>query len=810
MKIACGVAGFIVLFLGAFGGEASPAPPIGFTATGMSPAPGSSVTAAPSSIVLTFSNAVDSHTVLGNTIRLFRPGPDGAFGTADDVAVAPASVSLAASNQVKLDLTGVALPNDLYQVRLSGTESAVSTADLVGHWRLDEGSGPSAFDSSGNGNTGTLEGPTWTTGILGGALSFDGVENRVSVDVGDLATPWTASMWVKRTDSPSADARLMDSAAYPAGTSLRLEQYGSGNKVGITKYGSADYAFPYVAPAGSWVHLAFVGTSTDTSLYANGNLAGTLGVSLPLSVAKFGSHGANTMKGVLDDVRVYNRKLTAGEIQVLATLGGTLRDTSGTILDGEFAGAFPSGDGVPGGDFAAAFTLSVPPPPPPTNLTASTLSPSEISLAWSDNSTGETGFRIERSTDGVAFAEVAVVPQNVTAFAEGDLAGSTQYFYRVRAYGPSGNSTYSNLASAVTLASPPSISVVQVTPAPGSVLNVLPKEILLTLNGELNSDTVTPFTARLVRAGGDGVLGTADDVRVAPKSVGLLGSSQIRIDLTDVVLPDGPYRVVLSGTQTVVSGAAGHWKFDEGSGSNALDSSGSNTHGTLSGPTWTTGKIGKALRFNGSTDRVTIGGANIAPPWTAAMWVRRKDSLNADSRLMDCEAYGTGGSLRLEQFNQTNKVGFTKYGSADYAFGYTAPVDSWVHLTFLCGAAGTSLYVNGILVDTVGASIDLPRYYLGSQGANSLVGDFDEVRIYAKALTEKEIQSLATFGGAIRSVAGGWLDGDSVADFSIQVPTGTLGSTESQGGAGGCGFLGAEILLVLAALALWKRGAAKQ
>jgi hypothetical protein len=49
---------------------------------------------------------------------------------------------------------------------------------LVGWWKFDEGSGTVAYDSSGNGNDGNLtNGPTWTTGKIGGALSFDGVND---------------------------------------------------------------------------------------------------------------------------------------------------------------------------------------------------------------------------------------------------------------------------------------------------------------------------------------------------------------------------------------------------------------------------------------------------------------------------------------------------------------------------------------------------------------------------------------------------------------------------------------------------------
>ena len=52
--------------------------------------------------------------------------------------------------------------------------------DLVAHWKLDDGSGTTAVDSSANGNDGTFVGdPQWASGILGGALDFDGVDDYV-------------------------------------------------------------------------------------------------------------------------------------------------------------------------------------------------------------------------------------------------------------------------------------------------------------------------------------------------------------------------------------------------------------------------------------------------------------------------------------------------------------------------------------------------------------------------------------------------------------------------------------------------------
>ncbi len=94
--------------------------------------------------------------------------------------------------------------------------------------------------------------------------------------------------------------------------------------------------------------------------------------------------------------------------------------------------------------------LSTTVPAAPTNMTATALSPSEISLNWSDNSNDETGFRLERSADGVNWVEIGVFAGNTTGFVDSGLAGSTTYSYRVRAYNSNGNSNYSNIGTATT------------------------------------------------------------------------------------------------------------------------------------------------------------------------------------------------------------------------------------------------------------------------------------------------------------------------------------------------------------------------
>jgi len=91
-------------------------------------------------------------------------------------------------------------------------------------------------------------------------------------------------------------------------------------------------------------------------------------------------------------------------------------------------------------------------PAAPSSLTATAASSSQINLAWVDNATNETGYSVERSTNGTTFTTVATLGANVTTYANTGLAAATTYSYRVRASNSIGNSAYSNTATATTSA----------------------------------------------------------------------------------------------------------------------------------------------------------------------------------------------------------------------------------------------------------------------------------------------------------------------------------------------------------------------
>jgi subtilisin family serine protease len=136
--------------------------------------------------------------------------------------------------------------------------------------------------------------------------------------------------------------------------------------------------------------------------------------------------------------------------------------TYGQVRDAILRTARPitalSGITVTGGtlDLAAAvaYQPSTSPPVAPTGLAATAASATQINLSWTDNSADESGFKVERSTDGVNFTQVGTTAAGVRTYSATGLTASTNYAFRVRAYNANGDSAYSNAATATTQAAP--------------------------------------------------------------------------------------------------------------------------------------------------------------------------------------------------------------------------------------------------------------------------------------------------------------------------------------------------------------------
>jgi len=199
---------------------------------------------------------------------------------------------------------------------------------LVGWWKLDETSGNTALDSSGNGRDGTLQGdPQWVAGWIDGALEFDGDDH---VDTGyteDLAN-WTIAAWAISPAAPSGDS--------PSGPVHREMNYqfnwnhGDATFRGAAalRVGGTWYAASYMPlEANTWYHLAASYDGNALKAYRDGvlittNTSPSGNPDAETNTLKLGRHAAAAQffTGTVDDVRVYNRVLTDAEIKQLIPL----------------------------------------------------------------------------------------------------------------------------------------------------------------------------------------------------------------------------------------------------------------------------------------------------------------------------------------------------------------------------------------------------------------------------------------------------------------------------------------------------------
>jgi hypothetical protein len=192
---------------------------------------------------------------------------------------------------------------------------------------FNEGSGTSATDVSGAGHVGTLvNGPTWTaSGKFGAALSFDGVNDAVSV--GTPATlnfgsgNFTVMMWIKRNALGGGQKHLFSKCDASAWQSGCKEFYFAGDVLRFGSYLTGDTSSITIADT-NWHHIALVFTraSNATQIYVDGTLRTTATKNLEADgaahvVAIGNLHGANTFSGLIDEVRIYNQALTAGQVQ---------------------------------------------------------------------------------------------------------------------------------------------------------------------------------------------------------------------------------------------------------------------------------------------------------------------------------------------------------------------------------------------------------------------------------------------------------------------------------------------------------------
>jgi hypothetical protein len=208
---------------------------------------------------------------------------------------------------------------------VGGATGSLASTGPVAAYNFDAGSGTTVADLSGNANTGTITGATWvTTGKNGGGLSFNGTSNYVQVADSaslDLTTGMTLEAWV----NPSALGTTWRTVLFKAqGSNMVYSLYANQDTtrpVGQVNIGGEKNAVGTAALAlNTWSHIAVTYDGSALRLYVNGALAATTAVSgtIPVSsgVLRMGGNAqwGEWFGGLLDDVRIYNRSLSAGEI----------------------------------------------------------------------------------------------------------------------------------------------------------------------------------------------------------------------------------------------------------------------------------------------------------------------------------------------------------------------------------------------------------------------------------------------------------------------------------------------------------------
>ena len=214
-----------------------------------------------------------------------------------------------------------------------GPSSAQGQEGLIGYWKLDEISGLTAADLADGDNEGTLIGDdlVWMAGRAGGALSFPGVPDDARVEfptTGMSPTAGTVAMWGYLADpQPETDGRYFFGHTEQGAWADRIQIYMQDGTtpsrlldIGLGSTHAHDVDIMEL-PMEEWLHVALTWDSGRYVVYVNGEEVSSgayAGLSTIHEIANIGNDGSSApyeaFGGLLDEVRLYNRALGAGEI----------------------------------------------------------------------------------------------------------------------------------------------------------------------------------------------------------------------------------------------------------------------------------------------------------------------------------------------------------------------------------------------------------------------------------------------------------------------------------------------------------------
>ncbi|MGB2717015.1 MAG: LamG-like jellyroll fold domain-containing protein [Vicinamibacterales bacterium] len=214
-----------------------------------------------------------------------------------------------------------------------------------------------------------------------------------------------------------------------------------------------------------------------------------------------------------------------------------------------------------------------------------------------------------------------------------------------------------------------------------------------------------------------------------------------------ITVPDADAAYVASfsaGTPPPPSGLVAAYGFDEGTGTVLIDASGNGRDGTIAGATWTLGKYGQALDFDG-TDSVTLLDLDLTGAFSVMGWMltRTLHSNTCGSFVMKAYDYGFEICEAALYAKIGSGVGFTASVARPLT---TADLNVWRHVALTYDGAALRMYFDGALVNQASGPHTgnnlLLRIGRWTSSTEFWDGSIDEVRIYDRALTGSEVQAV--------------------------------------------------------------------
>lgn len=395
----------------------------------------------------------------------------------------------------------------------------------------------------------------------------------------------------------------------------------------------------------------------------------------------------------------------------------------------------------------------------PSNLIASTLSGNKVNLAWNDNSDDEDGFIIERASGG-AFAEIAVLSANSETYQDTLLSPLTAYTYRVRGFKADTISLYSNYSNTITLAengAPAYAS--QPDPANGSekidvtsTLQWLPGPGTTTHDIYFGKTNPPPF-----------VINQADSVFV-PDSLEYNTTYYWKIDeVNSVGVTEG---TLWSFTTEMAKGLVAHWTMDENAGDIIYDATEYANNGTLynmDNAAWVPGISGSALQFDGIDDFIVVPhdrSLNFGEEsFSISFWLNQTVIDRNMTYIIKGTHKAPGSSKRYEVLFDRDSTDIMMYmddGFSDPVEMYLIPgkefiTDEWVHIVAVRynNNDQIQIFYNAEVIGTGWDNmLDISQdedLYIGvspDQDSTYFVGALDDIRLYNRALSQSQIQSI--------------------------------------------------------------------